>query len=273
MKAGPTEFLAFVFLIIGLRADVPRPLVRDFIGLNADAGGAHNDATAAQYRPVGRLLRAYHSTAHYLGADTSDPAPFPRSRDGLDWNEAYGAWRDQGWEVDVSLRFEAIEPSRWKNLEADARAYTCAFAREFGPSGPYHVVASVGLGNEPGKWSDTDCTRIFRAMAEGVRKGDPALKIATCNLTSQPSNRWAKNVGTVASLANLFDILTLHIRRDRRTPGPMVRSLPAAVLSHTGGAGLHFFFDDHDEPKLHGSSGLTQIDPALRRSRRRNVPT
>ena len=43
---------------------------------------------------------------------------------------------------------------------------------------------SVEIGNEPGKWSDADYTRIFRAMAEGVRKGDPRMKIATCNLTA-----------------------------------------------------------------------------------------
>jgi hypothetical protein len=303
-----------------------RPLMRDFVGLNSHAGDGRNAFKASLYRPTSRLLRAYHSLAPDLGDDTTQPPPFPLSKSGLDWAGAYQAWHDRGWEVDVSLRFEAIPRDRWKAIEADASAYGRAFAREFGPSGPRKIVSSVGLGNEPGDWSDEDCARMFRALARGVRDGDPAMKIATCNLTTLPSTRWEKNVATIARTPELFDILTIHVYaqlegfptwrrsypedpqlpdylaaverlcrwRDEhmpekpvwitefgydsstRRPDPIGRSARWVGVSDLQQAqwlvrsllvfsampverAYLFFFNDEDEPRMHGSSGLTRF--------------
>jgi hypothetical protein len=71
-------------------------------------------------------------------------------------------------------------------------------------------VDSVEIGNEPGKWSDADYTRLFKAMAEGIRAGDPKLKIATCNLTTGKSGDYEKSVECVAELPELFDVLNIH---------------------------------------------------------------
>jgi serine/threonine-protein kinase ATR len=71
-------------------------------------------------------------------------------------------------------------------------------------------VDSVEIGNEPGKWSDADYTRMFKAMAEGIRAGDPKLKIATCNLTTGKSGDYEKSVACVSKLPELFDVLTIH---------------------------------------------------------------
>jgi hypothetical protein len=68
----------------------------------------------------------------------------------------------------------------------------------------------VEIGNEPGKWSDADYARIFRALAEGVRAGDPKLKIATCNLTVGKSGDYEKSVACVTNATGLFDVLNIH---------------------------------------------------------------
>jgi hypothetical protein len=68
----------------------------------------------------------------------------------------------------------------------------------------------VEIGNEPGEWSDDDYARLFRAMAEGVRAGDSALKIATCNLTTGKSGKYEKSVECIAKFPQLFDVLNIH---------------------------------------------------------------
>ncbi len=106
--------------------------------------------------------------------------------------------------------FESVKREEWKNLDGDARAYGESFAREFGLSGKRKLVESVETGNEPGSWSDEDYTRIFRAMAGGVRKGDPKMKIATCNLTTGKSGKYEKSVSCIAAMPELVDVLTVR---------------------------------------------------------------
>ncbi|MCP5547279.1 MAG: hypothetical protein H7A50_07890 [Akkermansiaceae bacterium] len=155
------------------------PLMRDFIGLN----GHTVQFKPELYQPLCSQVRDYHPVDWDLAGDTSEPAPFPFARNKVNWESVYGSWRKHGWNIDACLMFESVPREKWKNPDADARAYGETFAREFGPSGYRKLVGTVEVGNEPGSWSDADYTTMFRAMAEGIRKGDPALQIATCNLT------------------------------------------------------------------------------------------
>ena len=131
--------------------------------------------------------------------------------------------------------FESVKRADWENIEADARAYGRAFAHEFGPSGRRKLVDSVEIGNEPGKWSDADYTRMFKAMAEGVRAGDPKLKIATCNLTTGKSGNYEKSVelrGEVPGVVRRAE--HSHLRPTRRlanVAAEFSRGPEAAALS------------------------------------------
>src|SRR4030095_1219380 len=130
------------------------------------------------YRPVCGLVRDYHPVEWDLGENTAELPMFPFAKNRVDWSRVYGSWLTNGWKVDARLMFESIRREQWKEVENDGHAYGKAFAQEFGPSSGLKLVESVEIGNEPGKWSDADYTRMFRAMAEGVRAGDPKLKIA-----------------------------------------------------------------------------------------------
>lgn len=189
-----------------LHAQPAHPLMRDFIGIN----GHTVQFKPALYRPVAEKVRDYHPVAWDLEKETSTPPPFPFAKNKVDWSNVYGSWKEQGWETDVCLMFESIPQADWKNLETDAKAYGLSFAKEFGPSGARKLVTSVEIGNEPGKWSDADYTRVFKAMAAGVREGDPKLRIATCNLTTGPSGSYEKNVGCMGGSPELYDILNVH---------------------------------------------------------------
>lgn len=203
--------VACCVLIAALHVASPRstaapPLMRDFVGVN----GHTVQFKPELYRPTCGLVRDYHPVSWDLGTNTSELPEFPFAKNRVDWNKVYGSWRKKDWNIDVCLMFESIPQADWKNVEADARAYGEYFAREFGPSGDRRLVDSVEIGNEPGKWSDDDYTRMFRALAEGIRAGDPKLKIATCNLTTGPSGDYTKSVECVAESPELFDVLNLH---------------------------------------------------------------
>lgn len=183
-----------------------RPRMKDFIGIN----GHTVQFKPGLYQPVCRLVRDYHPVAWDLSGDTSKPAPFPFARNKVNWETVYGSWRNHDWTISACLMFEALKREEWKDIDGDARSYGESFAREFGPSGSRNLVESVEIGNEPGSWSDGDYTRIFRSMAEGVRKGDTKMKIATCNLTTGTSGKYEKSVSCIAAMPELVDVLTIH---------------------------------------------------------------
>jgi hypothetical protein len=180
--------------------------MRDFIGINGHTVQFKPDL----YRPVCGLVRDYHPVEWDLGKDSAELPGFPLAKNGVDWNQVYGSWCAKGWKIDVCLQFESVKQTDWENIEADAWSYGKAFAHAFGPSGRRKLVAAVEIGNEPGKWSDADYTRMFKAMAAGVRAGDPKLKIATCNLTTGKSRDYEKSVDCVASCPELVDVLNVH---------------------------------------------------------------
>jgi hypothetical protein len=204
-----TRLACVVFLLTFaplLRAAEPRPLIREFVGIN----GHTVQFKPVLYQPVCRLVRDYHPVEWDLGKKTSELPPFPFAKNRVDWSNVYGSWRKAGWDINVSLMFESIHRTNWTDLEADARAYGRAFAREFGPSGARRLVDAVEIGNEPDRWSDADYTKLFRAMAEGIRAGDPKLKIATCNLTTGQSGSYEKSVVCLTNSSALYDVLNVH---------------------------------------------------------------
>ena len=187
-------------------AEPHRPLMRDFIGINGHTVQFKPDL----YQPVCCLVRDYHPVVWDLDKATSTPPPFPFAKNKVDWSKVYGSWQDHGWTTDACLMFETVPLADWDDLENDARAYGTAFAREFGPSGKRKLVESVEIGNEPGKWSDADYARMLKAMATGIRDGDPKLTIATCNLTTGESGAYEKSVSCLHGLTDLIDVLTIH---------------------------------------------------------------
>lgn len=205
-----------------------RPLIRDFVGLNTFAQGhsPHRAFDPELYRPACRMLREYHWVARDLGENPAELPPFPKSKDGLDWAEVYREWISKGWNVEVSLQFESVDRSKWKDFETEARNYARAYAREFGRSGARKLIDTVEIGNEPTKWSDEEFSRMFRAMAQGLREGDSRIRIVTSNVTAGPSGRWDKSVDLVAPHRELFDVLALHVYPELEQDPSWQRSYP-----------------------------------------------
>lgn len=184
----------------------PKPLLRDFIGLNVHTVLFKPDL----YRPIARLLRDYHGFDWDMGADTDYFPQFPFARNRVSWEDLYGAWTKAGYEVDVSVMVDGTPPASWKNLPEDAWAYGFYFARYFGPSGPRRFAASMEIGNEPGKYDDAAYRTLFENMARGLRKGDPKLRIVTCATTPGKSGDYAKSLSCVQGLESLYDVINLH---------------------------------------------------------------
>ncbi|HEY3965560.1 MAG TPA: hypothetical protein VGM05_13470 [Planctomycetaceae bacterium] len=183
-----------------------RPLMREFIGVN----GHTVQFRPALYAAVCRKVRDYHNFEWDMGKETDFVTRFPEARNRVNWDQVYGSWQQSGFETDVCVMFNDTPPDLWKDLPKDAQAYGLALARAFGPSSPKKLVSSVEIGNEPGNYDDEQYQRLFESLANGLRAGDPQLKVATCNMTVGKSGKYEKSVACVAGLESLYDVLTIH---------------------------------------------------------------
>src|SRR5678809_619917 len=163
----------------------------------------------ALYAPVAKLVRDYHPIDWDFGDDTSFAPTFPMARNKVDWSRVYGSWRKEGLRIDACFMFDNIAFGKWKDPTKDAAAYGEAFARYFGPSGQ-DLVESVEIGNEPGKFSDEEYRTLFEAMASGIRRGDPKMRIATCAANLGKSGRYSKSVDIFAPYDALYDVINMH---------------------------------------------------------------
>lgn len=298
----------------------PRPLMRDFIGLNVHTVQFKPEL----YAPVCRRLRDYHPVRWDVGDDPTRQTTFPLAANKVDWNRLYGSWTKAGYDIDACLMFDDLPAAKWKDPAGNARAYGEAFASAFGPSGKLKLVSSVEIGNEPAKYTEEQYRTIFEAMAKGIRTADPKLTIATCAVMTGKPDQWSKPMSAVAGLEDLYDVLNVHsypfaekwptwrrsypedpkIRflkditdlmhwRDAHAAGKQVwvtefgydastkppptsgnfakwvgvsdeeqarytvRAFLILAASGVDRAYL-YFFNDKDEPQLHGSSGITR---------------
>jgi hypothetical protein len=183
----------------------PKPVMRDFIGLDVHTVQFRPDL----YAPVAKRLRDYHGFDWDVGQDTSTPAKYPMSQNGVNWEELYGGWVRKGFTIDCTIQFEQIQPDKWKDLPRDAEAFGEAFARFFGPSGK-GLVEAAEIGNEPGKYDDAKYRTLFERAATGMRRGDPKLKVATCATFDRASGDYHKSLETVRGLDRLYDVLNVH---------------------------------------------------------------
>ena len=184
---------------------VPRPLMRDFMGLNVHTV----QFKPALYAPVCRLLRDYHPMDWDVGGDPTRPTTFPMAANGVDWKSLYGGWTRAGYEIDACLMFDSIPSAKWKDPARDARAYGEAFARSFGPS-VGGLVTSAEVGNEPSKYKPEQYRTIFQGMASGLRAGDAKLTIATCAVMTGKPDEWSKPLDAIVGLEPLYDVLNAH---------------------------------------------------------------
>ena len=198
--------LSLAVLHYGARAaetTVPRPVMAEFMGVN----GHTIQFKPGLYSQVCRKVRDYHSFEWDMGKETDFVPRYPEARNRVNWNDVYGSWQQAGFETDVCVMFNTTPHDSWKDMPRDARAYSVAFAKAFGPSSAKRLVTSVEIGNEPGSYSDEKYRTLFESMAAGLREGDPKLKVATCNITAGKSGAYEKSVKCVEGLAHLYRLL------------------------------------------------------------------
>ncbi len=208
MKRIPSLLTALlVTLTHSLFAESPqRPLFRDFVGLCGHTVQFKPDL----YQPVCRVVRDYHPVKWDLANDTSVMPQWPFAKNRVSWEQVYRSWHDKGLRISVCLQFDDMKAADWKDIERDAHDYAKGFAENFGPGGKYPFVDCVEIGNEPGHIDDATYLRIFKAMAGGLREGNPKLKIATCNTEAGGSDRYWKGAEIFKAHLPMIDVLRIH---------------------------------------------------------------
>ena len=210
----PVVVLWSVCLIAGLlfanvAAAAPKregPTVSEFLGLNTHTVQFKPD----RYLGVVKLLRDYHPVKWDLGDDTAVLPDWPFAKNRVDWRRVYGSWAKAGYAINACLICNNLPAAGWRNLPDDAAAYAASFAKNFGPGGQWPYVSSVGIGNEPGHYSDAEYVTLFDAMSKAIRAANPELLITTCNVKTKPSGKYWKNVALFKDRIDQFDVITTH---------------------------------------------------------------
>jgi hypothetical protein len=184
-----------------------KPLLRDFMGINGHTVQFRPDL----YSATCRLVRDYHSLSWDVGDETHYWPQFPFARNRVNWETLYGSWKNKGFEINVSIMFNGIPAEQWTDLERDANTYGFAFARFFGPNSELKLVTSAEIGNEPGHYDDASYRKLFENMARGLRTGDPEIKILTCNMTTEKSDKYARSLESLRGLESLYDVINIHV--------------------------------------------------------------
>jgi len=209
----------------------PRPLMRDFIGLNG-----HFQFKPELYRQTCRLVRNYHNI-NWDVAKPGDPITVPKCVNGVDWEKhVYGKWEQHGFEIDLCAMFGEFgekDPNYqnlWEGQEEWTRRYGAALAKEFGP-GSDGPVTSIEIGNEPGNDFDDELyRRLFIRMARGIREADPNMKIVTATATPRKADEYSKSLDETFSseeIKRLYDVVNLHVYAEKSDgPHPWARSYP-----------------------------------------------
>lgn len=197
-------------------ASQPRPLIRNFLGLNG-----HFNFKPELYSQVCRLARNYHNMdwdVNRLG----DPLHFPICVNKVNWEQqVYGKWAEHGFESDICVQFARFGPrdnnyqELWTNQQQWARQYGYEMAKYFGPSGKRKLVTSIEIGNEPGNGFNDELYRnVFMQMARGIRQADPKMLIVTATVHARPADKYSKSLDETFSHRNirpLYDVLNLHV--------------------------------------------------------------
>ena len=204
-------------------AEKPRPLLRDFIGLNGHTISFRPDL----YAPVTSRVRDYHPIDWDFGKDTSYATKFPMARNGVDWSKVYGSWKKAGHRIETSLIFDNFPAGDWKDLARDARAYGEAYAKAFAGT-----VEAAEIGNEPGKYDDATYRTLFENMATGLRAGDSRMKVATCAANLGKSGAYSKSVDVLSGLESLYDIINIHQYAEMTGWPTWERSYPEDPRTH-----------------------------------------
>lgn len=209
-----------------------RPLFKDFMGING-----HFTFKPELYNQVSRLVRNYHDINWDVQKPGDDYHP-PNASNGVNWKDhVYGPWKAKGFEVDICLQLSGFNANNdnykelWKDKEEWSYTYGKALASYFGPSGNEKLATSMEIGNEPGsKFDATLYKSIFKNIAQGIRNGDPKMKILTPYVTLSTPNDYAQDLKGIYSekdILPLYDVINMHnYAAVQPNEGPFNRSYP-----------------------------------------------
>lgn len=191
-----------------------RPLFRDFMGLNG-----HVTLKPDLYKQVCRLLRSYHNISWDVKSP-GDAITIPNTINNINWKrDVYGPWKAAGFETDICMQFLGVGLGNpdykklWAGHEQWAYDYGRAMAAYYGPSGTEKLCTSVEIDNEPGTRFDPVLFKtLFTKMAEGVRAGDPQMKIVTpaVAVKADPYSQGLDDLYGDKKILPLYDVINVH---------------------------------------------------------------
>jgi hypothetical protein len=200
-------------LLCGSVYGAPKPLIRNFLGLNG-----HYTFKPELYSQTCRLARNYHNMNWDVNAP-GDPITIPKCINKVNWEtQVYGKWAEHGFETDICLQFSRFGESNekyrdlWRDQMEWAHDYGYAVAETFGSR---DLATSIEIGNEPGNDFDDELyQKLFMAMATGIRKANPDIKIVTATTHAREADKYSKSLDVTfadQTIKTLYDVINLHV--------------------------------------------------------------
>ncbi|MCX7046499.1 MAG: hypothetical protein NTX50_13570 [Candidatus Sumerlaeota bacterium] len=185
-------------------------------------------------------MRNYHNV-NWDVKQPGDAITVPTCVNKVNWkNDVYGKWLKAGFESDICVQFSGFQADKkdyqnfWTGKEQWCYDYGKAMAAYFGPSGKEKLCTSIEIGNEPGSKFDAALYKtIFMKMAQGMRDGDPKVKILTPAVQARKGDDYIQDLRGIYAekdVLPLYDVINLHtyaqIERKNNSESPWNRSYP-----------------------------------------------
>jgi len=193
-----------------------RPLMRDFMGINGNIGKFRPQL----YAKTCRLVRDYHNGEWDYGDSPANETTYPMTRlerasggvfaGGLNWLEGYHRYLASGYRINACIQTPRTPMENWGDHEANAYRLGRTIAEYFGPSGENKLIETIQVENEPKQQDAEFYAEHLRAFGRGVRDGDPAIRIVTCNIQAGEPDRYSKPTSVLEGSDEYYDVIAVH---------------------------------------------------------------
>ena len=198
------------------RVAPPRPLMRDFMGINGNISIFRPEL----YAKTCRLIRDYHNGEWDYGDSPANETRYPLTATehlpgqvfpgGMNWIEAYGDYLANGYRIDACIQTVRTEMDKWTDHSAQAYRLGRTIGEFFGPSGEHKLIETIQVENEPTVQTPEFYTEHLRHFGRGVRAGDPNLKIVTANVQTGEVDIYSKPTSCLVGNEAYYDIIATH---------------------------------------------------------------
>lgn len=206
-----------MLLWVAVAQGMPKPLMRDFMGINGNIGIFRPEL----YAKTCTLIRDYHNGEWDFGDSPANETRYPLTATeylpgkvfpgGMSWIDGYGEYLAHGYRINACIQTPRTKMEQWTDHAAQAYRLGRTMAEFFGPSGEHKLIETIQVENEPKDQTAEFYAEHLRHFGQGVRDGDPNLKIVTANVQTGEVDIYSKPTSRLVGNEAYYDVIATHV--------------------------------------------------------------